>query len=791
MDSVSALQEVVNEPGSRIKLTELLAIKSLLSYCIIDRNYRLSDAWIRPLHFTKLGDETISDCTAHYRRLRPNDIKMAVFLTVGCTEGMFIDISTDIEALRQQISIETRQGKIRFPYIFGRELHDVAAELFPAQTRLDNSQTLRLLDQLPIGVFQVGRTVVGPYGCTHSDEPRQAGPSFSVPGYMCPDQACTSIHSIDLSTGDSAIARARGKVSQYIYKNYSKAADPHLKLISRATYLDMLSGSPFITTNLIDLLSDGLSVEELRFVLDHLMRKTFKREGRKNDISKRLGAVITNPSEFVAALGRPELLQIALLHSDTDLVAAIDEAVTKRNIKLQELEVRVCKIRRWDLAAASAQAQIGILGMRFAASPSSKIITSRMQRLLHTLYYESEFLDAGDLAYVMEASNDLSPGELLKLAVRSHSIDELFRNLILPNRRAVEVAAKELSLFDYEHLSRSEVLERLCWKIGQPERKDFPDLGRIDDHLSHVRAANNDTQDSDLIRAAASNLFAAVEDALNRALIFCIWVFTTDHYLSKDGFSYDPELDRSIIDFIEVNTPASEPELVLKPEKNTLVPLGAGFPRLAKALRNLDPATYLRGEKDLPPECITTSRPFAFPYTRAFFNLTRSAQSEVLTALQAIGRHAQNADVIEVRNWTSHGDRSFPGTERIERALENVEILRSELQTSGLYPRLYQLVNQSRDGVGREEIVYQNEAERLSLFRPLWAITPRLPAVSSNLVIVPIAMTDSSGPLRFRLKARPGTDPYWAGWPKRWPARADYSEAQEILTRSEDLAETG
>jgi hypothetical protein len=174
-----------------------------------------------------------------------------------------------------------------------------------------------------------------------------------------------------------------------------------------------------------------------------------------------------------------------------------------------------------------------------------------------------------------------------------------------------------------------------------------------------------------------------------------------------------------------------------------------------------------------------------------FHNLTRSAQSEVLTALQAIGRHAQNTDVIEVRNWTSHGDRPFPGVEQIATALEHVDELRGHLQASGLYPRMYQLMSLSRDGAGREELIYESDGERLSFFRPLWAIAPKLPLGQARLIVVPIAKTDSSGPLRFRLMPMPGRDPYWDGWPRRWPTHSNYSEAEQLLTDSDGLAEAG
>ena len=263
-DSITDLQDIVSDSEMRTKLTELISVVSLLNRCIIDRNYRLSDNWVQPLRFTSLGKQTIDACMTHYRRLKPNDVRMATFLAVGCTEGLFVDISTDIESLRQQISIEIRQGRIRFPYIFGRELHDAAAEFFPAQTSLDNDQTIKLLDGLPIGVFQQGRTVIGPYGCTYSDIPRTAGPRFSVPGYRCPDESCMGIHEISIQTAESAISRARAKVRQYIEKNYSKAADAHVPLVRRAFKLDLLPISDFAKINLIDVFSDGLSEDEFR-----------------------------------------------------------------------------------------------------------------------------------------------------------------------------------------------------------------------------------------------------------------------------------------------------------------------------------------------------------------------------------------------------------------------------------------------------------------------------------------------------------------------------------------------
>jgi hypothetical protein len=635
-DSQKESQEIYEDPERRSRLIELLAIASLLTNCIIERNYRLSDGWVQPLQFTELGQQTIDECMKRHRRLKPNDAKMAVFLAFECADGFFVDLSTDIEALRQQISNEVLHGRVMYPYIFGRELHDRAAELYPAATELDNHQTIELLSDLPIGVFQNAHTVVGPYGCTFSDVPRQAGSSLSVPGYRCPNEACDSIHRLRLKSAESSIFRARGLVSRFIERNYSHAADETVPLINKSYTMEYVPHSSFPMSNLIDVLSDGLAEEELRSVINYLLRTTFKRQGRRMDIAKRLGAAIINPSDFVANLTRPNLMQIALLHSDSDIIKAIDDSISQHELNLEDFEIRVSRVRRWDRDQAFPKAEIGVFGARFTSYPSSRFVTYRMLRLLHQVYYQSDIFDAGDLAYAIEAPNDLNDGELLDRAVRDYQIRDLFLKLILPHRKVAALAAHELNLFDHENLSRDELLERLRWKIGEPGATGFKDLDRIDQYLPNVEAANNEMKEEDIIRASATILFTTVESTLNQALIFCTWAFSSDHYLSTDGFVYDPLTDPAIVKFIETNAPTEIPELELKHNaRNTLVPLGAGFARLAKALRNLSEDDCVRPSDDIPMQCIASSRPFAFPFTRTFLNLATSARSDVLTALQA------------------------------------------------------------------------------------------------------------------------------------------------------------
>jgi hypothetical protein len=70
---------------------------------------------------------------------------MALFLSFGCADGPFISLDTDIDLLRKGLSVEIARGRIFFPYIFGRELHDKAVELYPEKTSLTHRQAITLL----------------------------------------------------------------------------------------------------------------------------------------------------------------------------------------------------------------------------------------------------------------------------------------------------------------------------------------------------------------------------------------------------------------------------------------------------------------------------------------------------------------------------------------------------------------------------------------------------------------------------------------------------------------------
>ena len=150
-------------------------------------------------------------------------------------------------------------------------------------------------------------------------------------------------------------------------------------------------------------------------------------------------------------------------------------------------------------------------------------------------------------------------------------------------------------------------------------------------------------------------------------------------------------------------------------------------------------------------------RPFAFPYILFFLNLEQGSMSDILTALQKTSRLMQSDHVIDLRNSFAHGNHPLPDPEIIDSVLDRISRAAAQLKVTGFYPRTYELQVVSRDDLGREELTYQSGDDIISMFRPSWAIAPKLPLGDTRLIIMPIAKTVASGPLRFLLRPWPGS----------------------------------
>lgn len=709
-------EQALADPEKRVVLLEVLSIGSLLGNCLISNAYRVTEALVEPFRFTELGERAIREISSAKRRIKPNELKLAVALQFGCADGFFVDPRTDVEALRSVLTTEIREGKILYPDNLGRELHDFIASEYPEQPRLSHADSLRALKGLGIGVFQDGSTCVGPFGAIEAGEPRDLGASPQALGYKCSDETCLRVHWIQLTTGPNAkIHKARTAVHEYIERNHSATADPHIALLSKAyaetlaTYRDHARRAFTSTAPLIDTLIGGVSLDELRTICDLLLRTQLKEPGTRADLSRKLGVMIANPSDFVSSLTRAEIVQIMLVYSDDSIIGAIDEAVYSREILIAEHEVRSRRTEHWP-SSSGLRAEIGSQGLRMTAPVASGFVAMRLFHLLHYLYVECGVAAHEDLAWTLGLNQELSVDELLDHSIRQLPPGDVLEKLILQNRNVTNAAAEYLGVTRYENLSRVELLPRFLWKLGVPPSLLFDDLHRVEQFQKELgRAAEDEDLNYEQMRGHISNLFTAIEDALQRALVFSTWAFTVDHFMEARGFAYDPGLDASVMTFIEEHASTSDPQTALRLDgKNTLTPLGAGFSRLSKALEQLDQSAYERPSSQLPRSVTYTTRPFSHHSRIPFLNLSEDSRETVLVALKKVAQIIQSETVTLVRNATLHGNNEFPTRDEIKTCIALISDWMLTVRSRGLYPCVFDLDSQSTNAFGVRQLRYVN-----------------------------------------------------------------------------------
>ncbi|MGC4876674.1 hypothetical protein ACLQ26_10500 [Micromonospora sp. DT43] len=777
------LRQVVLDPKLSAKVTDLISFTSLLQQCVLDSSYRISDDWIRSIRLTALGESVVSGLTEKYKNIKPNDARLTTFLRIGASDGLFISLATDLDGLRKTLGEEIRRGRILFPYVFGRDLHDLAAEIAPKKTTLSLSETLTVLRKLPVGVFQSGWTTVGPYGCQLSPFPRQMRPLRKVPGYLCSDVTCHKVHNISLQTGATSIRRAGEKMEQYVSTRFYHPVNDHRRLVTEAQFKTLASSITDTSSNLFDLLSDALSLNEVRAVVDLLLRRNFRSNGGHGHLSKSLGLVIGDPTQFVGSIGRAECIQIMLLNSDADVVAAVDECIRAGAIKVKDYEVRKSRLNRWG---PPLQAELGPLGVRFVIGQSGDYTARQLMRLIHTIYYETDGLDPADLAYAIQHSPTRHSSELIGMAVQKKDPRVLLQSLVLPVRRAAAKASSFLGIANFESMPSEEFLERMCWKLGMPSPIIFSELPRVSSYEEEFRRACTSGHSNDELKAIGSKLFTAIEDCVQRSLVYITWAMTSDHYMNQQGFEYDPEMSTEVISFIEERVPASDESFALRTDKrNTLQPLAASFARLAKALSRLDESDHQRPEEQIPAAAKAFPQPFAWKSQIPFLNLSANSRESILTSLQRLSRILQNPVLIGLRNSCNHGNNELPAVAKIIEVLDLVRDWRIELWSAGFFPRVYSLTSVVRDALGRSARTYSDNTSHITLLSPEWAVSPRLPTSRARIAVIPCAEIETSGPIRFSVKSRPGEDPYWVGYPLRWITTTDYDG--ESLTGDSEI----
>ena len=643
----------------REPLRDVLNYVELLGDSIIAKDYAVPDDLNAAIVLTDYGKRVHQDLVTKHK-VPVKEARVICFLQL-----FHLDLLVDLKATRWSdlhaaIHRQILGGELRYPFVFGRELYDHAAELFDDERpQLSVDDTQRLLDGTPVGVFQLGTLLTGPFGLLTSPAERALGPVRNVPLYHCSDLSCNTVHRTRLSTDyEAPINEHRLKANKVLEQD---SRDPsawgsYLSELLRdrdARYKDDHMGT------LPALIGDALSATEKRLLLAWLLDNT---AGRLRTALAAL-ALKGRADDIVNSLSQAQMLQLLLLCDDVELRDALDRLVLDGVIVVPRSEVRQPVLQaQFRSGAFGARAQLSYHGIRFQ-TPESKLAPLRLRRLIDKVYLEGrDDLELDWQLRGVDADTTSLPARLEEF-LRTHSPEDALRRLVLSRRTNLISAAHALHLDEDRRMADDDLVATMLWKLGfsvGDDRDLHARFWQLHVRLEQMARAASVTAlvDHETVRASASNFFFQLEAVLDDALAYTTWALTTDHVAQQEPFLYRPLHHRleafRLLDAAE-SARASGPEELHYQDKNTLYALTRGFQALANHLETLSHAEHMRGVEQLPAYVGHTDL-YAFPFLhdQAFLDLLPASRERIVAALKEVSQTLVSAQVSDLRNEHLH-----------------------------------------------------------------------------------------------------------------------------------------
>ncbi|MET0434057.1 MAG: hypothetical protein ABW025_07805 [Cellulomonas sp.] len=769
--TVEDLKTAYPDAAWRERYAEICDLVELLATCIIGDKYTISDALGNAIVLSDAGT-AVRTRLARKNSVGPKEAKLMCALALGHDE-LFIDVEkTDPDALAAAIDAEILDGRIRLPMIFGRQFYDRYAQLFEDEKDLlSTDETLTVLDDLPVGVFQYGFFTTGPYGLRRAPTSRNLQATRRVPAFHCSRAGCRTLHPVQLETSSSApVNRDRDKLEQLLRTFEGDPAEwwafaGEASGSARAYYGDQASGCH------IPLVGDALDLEELQTLLTELLNE------KGGSLRKAISGFVrvASAEEAVSGLDRAQILQLILFSSERSIATALDRLVQRRAILVPPGEVRrPITTAGMRSGAFGLRAELSSHGVRFVSDePGFALLRER--RLLDALYVRDLSTDVEELEWQLRGIDVTDIDERLEHFFQERSPKAVLERLVLARKTNMVAACEEVGIEGGESMPDDVLVDTLLWKLG------FPVLVDEDPHRNfwayHERlwalAQSSEIGASDRFLEAASPYFNSLEGLLLDSLAFTSWALLSDHVMANAPFSYDDDLDRrGGLQLLGSFAASPAGTANYESDRVDLGNLIGGFSALARRLEEVvrDSDSYRRPAAEIPEfDGKTRIKEFRLRSTAAFLDLTPPSQARILEGLRDITTTMTAADVNLVRNDYAHYRRTPPDIAKLEAALEATRRAVTRIEALGFCRILFWPTGVSRDEWGRSLHDFAGPRSFEHTFsRPTRFDWMGLPSIHEPAYLIrSAAVGEPTEVLRFTRRLRSRYLDMWAGFPDR------------------------
>ena len=378
------LLEHYSDAEFQARFVRCWAAHTLLSYCILDDDWEAPENLAAAVVLSHEGTDSASWLVS--KGVDWTVAAVAVFTAFG-RESLFVEVErTDIDSILHSLSAELYEGRIRIPNAFGRESDDVFGELFGEwRDGLSRDETRRFLKRVPQGVAQLGDVVFGPMGVLISEEHRLLDIDRTGAGFYCTDPGCDALHGVQLDTGRSKPSEALAELNREFNREGRRYSEwGHY--LRRVTFPEPVWESDRFTHALPALIANGLSDDERRELLDHLLRSggAIRSALRLNDY----GAAWADrhADDIIAEVSSTAIDQCILVETDDAIVRGVESLVRSGKIEVPPTEIRRSPFSRTFLASSllGVRPELSSLGIRFL--PQGRSGLDQLRTFFRALY---------------------------------------------------------------------------------------------------------------------------------------------------------------------------------------------------------------------------------------------------------------------------------------------------------------------------------------------------------------------------------------------------------------------
>jgi hypothetical protein len=775
-------------------ILDLWLLAQCLAECIVKDNYKSSSLGQLCQNLTPEGSAARRE---FMRRLvketaksapfspTPNDANLMALLVLFHND-LLIDLEqTSAKEIAKEIGTEIKSGLLLFPFAFGRDLYDRMQGVKNTEVRsLGYTDTLKLLDRAPAGVFHVGRYLFGPFGLIETPFRRSIPPRRDLRLQHSSDRTNRSAHRIWLSSSMRAPVNAYRAIFDDALKDTSGELSDwagFFRRISITRKQDYDAGSE---ASIPYFVGEAFSNVELAKIANRVCKEDGVHKLLPKDFINRLTSDATASEELEdPKCERAELIQAILCASDAVIRSTIDDLVLNNEIVVPKGEVRTPVLNgKHYLGQWGTYFELGYLGTRVVGMFPS-LAELRLKDLLRSSYQ----LPGGDyrqnLDWILRNVDGSSLDDKLMTYISSANPKDVLKHTILPYKAATDFACEYVN-FDtkgvqFPIIDSSNLEEILSWRLGFTEKIRDGAYTKFmkaqHDAISAIPGSEDEVEYLLSMRGGVTHLFTSLETYLKQLLAFLTWALIFDHYKDENPFRYTVEKARIFANHTLLPSSSLDGDI----ESLTLRPLINQYHHLYNLLKSHDEANDSeRPKSDYPAfTSKTTLQLFPLKHNIPFLDLRTKARKEILNELNLFATSLSKNEVFQVRNGFSHGGLQAPPDLYTVRSVFTTirsSVQRLELAGLGLAISSYEHSESDPWGRVKHKLVSETRAVRI-LQEPSDLEFIGLPEPESpQLILSPAILQTSNEPLRFSIGSDSDYSNYWKGFP-------NYPEPSEIL----------